>query len=87
VRYFEKEECGDNLGHWSKRSETWYTERLQAIQTSEQPPQPLSYTEWKSKLHGVKAIRSFQHNANRVSEQLLTEHGRSKGQVRLHAEI
>ncbi|RXW19198.1 hypothetical protein EST38_g6671 [Candolleomyces aberdarensis] len=74
VRYYEKAECGDNHGHWSSRRETWFLERLLAIQNSDETPQPLSYTEWKSKLHGVKGVRSFLAQVTRASEALIGEH-------------
>ncbi|TEB33497.1 hypothetical protein FA13DRAFT_1708285 [Coprinellus micaceus] len=57
VRYFEKEECRYNHGYWSEKNEDWYTRRLREIESGSAAP--LTYTEWKSKLHGTKPIRNF----------------------------
>ncbi|KAJ2912293.1 hypothetical protein MD484_g8123, partial [Candolleomyces efflorescens] len=71
VRYYEKEECGENQGHWSNRRESWYGDRLLKMQNPGSEVQPLSYTEWKSKLHGVKAIRTFTNHITKQSATLL----------------
>ncbi|RXW22514.1 hypothetical protein EST38_g3337 [Candolleomyces aberdarensis] len=72
VRYYEKPECGENHGHWSDRREVWYQERLRNISTSK--AQPLSYTQWKTQLHGVKAIRSFLNHISKSSANLIATH-------------
>lgn len=65
--YYEKEECGENYGHWCYRREQWYTDRLKAIEAGIEPmSQPLTYKEWKSKQHGARAIRTF-HKEIRAS--------------------
>ncbi|KAJ2935126.1 hypothetical protein H1R20_g1910, partial [Candolleomyces eurysporus] len=73
VRYYEKQECGENHGHWSSRNEEWFTKRVFAIE-SQDTPQPLSYTGWKSKLHGVKGVRNFLSTISRASETLISKH-------------
>ncbi|KAF6746772.1 hypothetical protein DFP72DRAFT_1175470 [Ephemerocybe angulata] len=71
ARYYEKEECGENYGHWSHRREHWYEQRLSAIESGQsQNSQPLTYTEWKSLQHGPSAIRSFHAQIERASTQL-----------------
>ncbi|RXW18901.1 hypothetical protein EST38_g6960 [Candolleomyces aberdarensis] len=74
VRYYEKEECGENHGHWSNRRESWYGARVMNIQDPLSDAQPLTYTEWKSKLHGVKAIRNFLSHISKASANLLATH-------------
>jgi hypothetical protein len=74
VRYWEKGECGHNSGRWTKANEDWYLGRLRAIEAKEGGKnQPLSYTEWKSKMHGVGAVRKFHKSIEDRSHQVLEE--------------
>ncbi|KAJ2933956.1 hypothetical protein H1R20_g3127, partial [Candolleomyces eurysporus] len=75
VRYYEKPECGENHGHWSNRRESWYQDRLSDISASN--AQPLSYTEWKTRQHGVKAIRNFLTHISKSSANLIAAHSLS----------
>ncbi|RXW17504.1 hypothetical protein EST38_g8347 [Candolleomyces aberdarensis] len=74
VRYYEKPECGENHGHWSMERERWYRERLMQIESSEGDAQPLTYTQWKSKQHGVKGIRNFLDHISKASASLIAGH-------------
>ncbi|KAJ2913523.1 hypothetical protein MD484_g6900, partial [Candolleomyces efflorescens] len=74
VRYYEKEECGINTGRWCGGQERWFKDRVHAIQDGSTKPQPLSYTDWKSKLHGLKAIRHFVSHIRRGAKDLLESH-------------
>ncbi|KAG2023189.1 hypothetical protein CC2G_000872 [Coprinopsis cinerea AmutBmut pab1-1] len=71
VRYWEKDERGENYGRRCNRREAWYVSRLEEIKegfvdkgNSSKRGKPFSYTEWKSCLRGQRPIRLF-HQAVR----------------------
>ncbi|KAF6741020.1 hypothetical protein DFP72DRAFT_344018 [Ephemerocybe angulata] len=74
ARYYEKEECGENYGRWCGRRETWYSNRLSDIERAGSSPQPLTFTQWKSKQHGPRLIRSFHSFVERSSVELIEKH-------------
>ncbi|TFK18417.1 hypothetical protein FA15DRAFT_603330 [Coprinopsis marcescibilis] len=75
VRFYEKDECGENYGRWCNRREEWYTLRLAQIDgSSSDTPQPLTYTEWKSRQHGVGPIRAFHKEVHKQSHAFLDRH-------------
>ena len=58
-RYYEKEECGENYGHWCNRREAWFDKRLQQIEQNNFKAKLLTYTEWKSNQRSPLPIHTF----------------------------
>ncbi|TFK18407.1 hypothetical protein FA15DRAFT_603341 [Coprinopsis marcescibilis] len=66
---FEKEDCGENYGHWNSYRENHYITRLKEIK--EGRGVPLTAKEWRDKMRGRRDLRQFKLRVEDKSKEFL----------------